>query len=88
MFVCSPSNSQALFKASSHHQLEERKGFLSALQGSRPAAIVGEAYPLHSRDETRTLGRMLRSSLLPFKGLSINRIRDYFGMYLWPVYAS
>lgn len=69
---------QGLFKAS-HHQLVERKGFLTALQSSQPA-IVSEAFPVHGQDETRALGRMLRSSLLPFRGLDINRIRSYFGM--------
>ena len=41
---------------------------------------MSEAFPLHGQDETRALGRMLRSSLLPFRGLDINKIRSYFGV--------
>ncbi len=56
------------------------KGFLSSLLESSPP-LVEENFPLHQPRELASLGRMLSQSLLPFRGIHVDRIRDYFGRF-------
>ena len=63
-------------------ELKQGKGFLSALQLSKPP-ILEEVYPLHEESECEALMSMLKWSLLPNLSLDIQRIRNYFGNYYW-----
>ncbi len=68
---------QASFKEHKH-EVKEGKGFLSALQDSEPQ-LIEEAYPLHDPDKIGALSHMFRFSLIPMWGISVGKIRDYFG---------
>ena len=61
-------------------ELEEDKGFLSALRLCKPP-LVEEVYPLHEEEECQQLKTMLRWSLLPTKPLDLQSIRNYFGWH-------
>lgn len=59
------------------------KGFLSALLDSSPP-IIREAFPLHDSEEKNDLVRMLKLSLIPMRGIDVDKIRNYFGK-MWLV---
>ena len=61
------------------YNLQGQTGFLTALLNSNPP-VIAEAYPLHSQDVRKELSTMWKSSFIPFSGLNIDKIRNYFGM--------
>ena len=54
------------------------KGFLASLHDSSPPLIF-EEFPLHSPGEMEELKKMWRRSLIPWKGIKVEKIRHYFG---------
>lgn len=68
---------QAVFK-DRKHKVKEGNEFLSALQSSKPP-LIEEAYPLHDPSNIKALSRMFWFSFIPLYGMSLERIRNYFG---------
>ena len=58
--------------------LPKEKPFLTALLGSTPP-VLSDAFPLHDQQELSYLGRMLKRSFLPLKGIDVDLMRNYFG---------
>jgi len=58
--------------------VEDHKGFLSALMTSNPP-ILGDHFPLHDNKVIRELDKMLQKSSVPFSGVDVNALRNYFG---------
>ncbi len=59
----------------------QRKDFISALTYSSPP-LIKEAYPLHHHKEKSQLIVMLKRSLLPTREMGLEKIRNYFGVYV------
>ncbi len=56
----------------------QQRGFIAVLLDSEPP-ILEEEYPLHECNEISQLSSMLRKSLVPFRGIDVDKIRNYFG---------
>ena len=61
-------------------KVEPGKPFLDALQDHSKPAILESSFLVHQREELNKINKQLWASFLPWKELSVNGIRDYFGM--------
>lgn len=58
------------------------KGFLASLHSSCPC-LIEEDFPLHNPREMEELKKMWWRSLIPLKGIKVEKIRRYFGGFHW-----
>lgn len=57
---------------------EHEKGFISSLLSGK-VPVLEDAFPLHVTSERKGLSAQLKWSLLPWKRLNVDSIRNYFG---------